>query len=168
ERFAEALTEVFESGLVADGALAKSDAERESIWAIRHDVDWIVGDAFDFDVSLSIADIGDYAATLSAGLGQEIEDVRVITFGHLGDNNLHISVQCDGARTHRADIIEKRVYEALRPYGGAISAEHGIGIEKKAWLPISRSDAEIGLMRTLKKTLDPKCILNPGKVISFE
>ncbi|MDH5346190.1 MAG: FAD-binding oxidoreductase, partial [Gammaproteobacteria bacterium] len=52
ERFAEALTEVFESGLVADGALAKSDAERESIWAIRHDVDWIVGDAFDFDVSL--------------------------------------------------------------------------------------------------------------------
>jgi len=165
EIFAEALGEVFESGLVADGALAKSDAEREAIWAIRHDVDWIVGDAFDFDVSLPIADIGDYAEDLTAGLRREIDDVRVITFGHLGDNNLHISVQCDGARTTRAAIIEDCVYGKLRPFGGAISAEHGIGLEKKAWLPVSRSDAEIRLMRTLKQALDPGNILNPGKVI---
>ena len=165
--FEEALGEMFEAGLVADGVLAKSDAEREEIWAIRHDVDWIVGDAFDFDVSLPIRDIGDYADRITAGLEREIDDVRVIAFGHLGDNNLHISVQCDGARTVRAGMIEKQIYVTLQQYGGAVSAEHGIGIEKRAWLPVSRSPAEIELMKTLKRTLDPLNILNPGKVISM-
>jgi len=168
QAFEEALGGMFEDGLVADGALAKSDAEREAIWAIRHDVDWIVGDAFDFDISLPVREIGRYAEEISAGLVKQIADVRVITFGHLGDNNLHISVQCDGARTTRAHQIETQIYDTLRHYGGAVSAEHGIGIEKRAWLPVTRSAAEIELMKTLKRTLDPLNILNPGKVISLD
>ncbi len=168
DAFEAAVTRMFEAGLVADGALAKSDMEREAIWAIRHDVDWIVGDAFDFDVSLPITDIYEYTEAVSAGIKSEIEDVRVITFGHLGDNNIHLSVQCEGARTTRAATIEKHVYGTLRHYGGAISDEHGVGIEKKDWLSISRSSARIDLMKTLKRSLDPKNILNPGKVISVE
>lgn len=167
EAFESALAAVFESDLVADGAIAKSAAEREAIWAIRHDVEWILGDAMDFDVSLPIEDVFEYTEKMSAGIKADIEDAKVVTFGHLGDNNIHISVQCDGARTDRLECIEKHVYEKLREYRGAISAEHGIGIEKRAWLPVSRSPEEIGLMKTLKRAMDPENILNPGKVIEL-
>jgi FAD/FMN-containing dehydrogenase len=165
--FESALAGMFESDLVEDGAIAKSDAEREAIWAIRHDVEWILGDAMDFDVSLPIDDVYEYTEEMSARIKADIDDVKVVTFGHLGDNNIHISVQCKGARTDRLHAIEKHVYESLKPYRGAISAEHGIGIEKKAWLPVSRSPEEIDLMRTLKRALDPQNILNPGKVIEL-
>jgi len=168
EAFEAALTEMFGSDLVADGAIAKSDAEREAIWAIRHEVEWVVRDAFIFDISLPVADAYEYTETITRDLKAGIPDVRVIIFGHLGDNNIHIGVLCDGARSHRAESIQRNVYEALKPYGGAISAEHGIGIEKKPWLSVSRSETEIELMRTLKRSLDPRNILNPGKVISLE
>ena len=168
EAFETALAEMFDSGLVADGAIAKSEAEREGIWAIRHEVEWVVRDAFIFDISLPVADVCDYTETITGNLVADIPDAQVITFGHLGDNNIHIGVLCDGARTHRAETIQRNIYEALKPYGGAISAEHGIGVEKKPWLSVSRSEAEIELMRTLKRSLDPRNILNPGKVISLE
>ncbi len=91
-----------------------------------------------------------------------------MTFGHLGDNNIHICVLCGKRTPENAGIIERHIYESLRPYGGAVSAEHGIGIEKKDWLPVSRTPAEIELMRTLKRSLDPRNILNPGKVVSID
>ena len=167
EAFESALAEMFESNLVVDGTIAKSDAERESIWAIRHDVEWILGDAMDFDVSLPVEDVFKYTEEMSARIKADIDNVKVVTFGHLGDNNIHISVQCDGARTDRLELIEKHVYETLKPYRGAISAEHGIGMEKRAWLPVSRSTEEIELMKTLKRAMDPQNILNPGKVIEL-
>ena len=87
-------------------------------------------------------------------------------FGHLVYNNIHISALAKDGKTTYAETIEKHVYEALTPFEGAISAEHGIGLEKKPYLAISRTPEEIGLMKTLKKTMDPNNILNPGKVIS--
>ena len=164
--FEEALTVLFDSGLVADGALAKSVTEREAIWAIRHEVEWVVRDAFIFDVSLPVAAVKEYTDKVSTCIQRDLPDARVVCFGHLGDNNIHISVLCDDADDKTGRRIDSHIYENLRPYGGAISAEHGIGIGKKAWLPISRGDAEIELMKTLKRSLDPKNILNPGKVIS--
>ena len=166
--FESALTEMFESELVADGALAKSEAEREAIWAIRHDVEWIIRDALIFDISLPVADFFEYTETITDTIKQDFEDARVITFGHLGDNNLHVSVLCEGARTTHMGTIQQHVYGALEPYGGAVSAEHGIGLEKKPWLAITRNEAEIELMKTLKRSLDPQNILNPGKVISVD
>jgi FAD/FMN-containing dehydrogenase len=168
EAFAATLTEMFENELVADGVLAKSDAEREAIWAIRHDVEWIASNEFNFDVSLPVADVYDYSEKVSAGIKNEISNAKVVTFGHLGDNNIHISVICDGDRESHAGLIERHIYENLQPYGGAISAEHGIGTEKKSWLSISRTPAEIELMKTLKRSLDPENILNPGKVVSLD
>lgn len=90
---------------------------------------------------------------------------KVIVFGHLGDSNLHILV---GPRPWTDDVrhaVEELVYTPLKALGGSISAEHGIGLEKRAWLHISRSPEEIALMRTLKAALDSKGILNPGKVL---
>ena len=119
-------------------------------------------------LSLRIADVGEYVETISKKIKADISDVLIAAFGHLGDNNIHISVMCDGNKSTHAKTIEKHIYESLRPYDGAISAEHGIGLEKKPYLAISRSDEEIALMKTLKRSLDPKNLLNPGKVITLD
>ncbi len=82
----------------------------------------------------------------------------------MGDGNLHVVISPEGLPSDARAAVERIVYAPLEQVGGAISAEHGIGLEKKDWLPISRSAAEIALMRTLKRTMDPKGILNPGRV----
>ncbi len=164
--FASALEDLFASDVVADGVLAKSDRERDAIWAIRHDVEWIVSGAQNFDVSLRVADIGEYVARLERAIAERVPHAHVAAFGHLGDNNLHVSVLADGSGGTRA-AVEEMVYGNLRPFAGAISAEHGIGLEKRAWLPLSRTSNEIETMRLLKRSLDPGNILNPGKVIGL-
>jgi FAD/FMN-containing dehydrogenase len=166
--FEAALALMSESGAAVDGVVAKSAAEREAIWAIRHEVEWVVRDAHVFDVSLPVADVQRYTEQISDDIAACADGARVICFGHLGDNNIHISVLCDDRSAAAADAVESCIYSALAPCRGAVSAEHGIGTAKKRWLPISRSDAEIELMKTLKRSLDPKNILNPGKVISLD
>jgi len=163
----EAMLEVLmEKELLVDGTIAKSDREREEIWAIRHEVEPIISTAHNFDVSLRSADVGQYVGEVEADILKRYPNARVIGFGHLGDNNVHVSVL--GLEWNEATIrgVEDVVYSRLAPFAGAISAEHGIGLEKRAYLPISRTPAEIDLMLKLKSTLDPNNILNPGKVVS--
>jgi FAD/FMN-containing dehydrogenase len=168
EDFEAVLGEMIESDLILDGVIAKSDKEREEIWAIRGEVEWLVKDCSNFDVSLAVADVGQYIDQVMSRIQGDIPDALVAAFGHLGDNNIHVSVLCEGVRTKHAATIEKHVYESLIPYEGAISAEHGIGLEKKPYLSISRSAEEIELMKSLKRSMDPKNILNPGKVVSLD
>jgi len=167
ENFEAVLGEMIESELIVDGVIAKSDKEREEIWAIRGEVEWLVKDCYNFDVSLRIADVGVYVEQVMTRIRSDIPDALIAAFGHLGDNNIHVSVLCEGNKTTHAQTIEKHVYESLLPFKGAISAEHGIGLEKIPWLPISRSAEEIDLMKSLKRLMDPKNILNPGKVVDL-
>ncbi len=167
EDFESVLSEMIESDLIADGVIAKSAKERDAIWAIRGEVEWLVNDCYNFDVSLPVADVGEYIDQVKSSIRADLPDAVVAAFGHLGDNNIHIAVLCAGVRTTHASKVEKHVYESLIPYQGAISAEHGIGLEKKPYLAISRSPEEIELMKSLKRSMDPKNILNPGKVISL-
>ena len=162
------MSKLFEGELALDGVIAKSDKERHSIWAIRGEVEWLVTDAFNFDVSLRSADVGEYVGAVTDKIVKDVPDVLVAAFGHLGDNNIHISVLADGCKTTYSEVIEKHVYESLIPFDGAISAEHGIGLEKKHYLSISRTAEEIELMKSLKKLMDPRNILNRGKVISLD
>jgi FAD/FMN-containing dehydrogenase len=92
----------------------------------------------------------------------------LIVFGHLGDGNLHVIVGSHDGTPETRRLVEGIVYDPLRDIGGSVSAEHGIGLEKRPYLGWSRSPAEIALMATLKRTLDPKNILNPGKVLEPE
>ena len=119
-----------------------------------------------FDVSLPIRDMDRYVAELREAAEAEFgETLKLVVFGHIGDGNLHILM---GAQPFTGDTkhrIEELVYTPLAALGGSVSAEHGIGIEKRDWLTISRSAEEIALMKTLKAALDPKGILNPGKVL---
>jgi len=166
EAFALAMTTLFSGNHVADGVVAKSDSERSAIWAIRHDVEWIVSGARNFDVSLRVADAAAYVDAVSGAIGERLPQAHVAAFGHLGDNNIHLSVVSNDDSELDVACIEEQVYRQLQPYRGAISAEHGIGLEKRAWLAHSRSAEEIDAMRQLKRALDPRGILNPGKVLS--
>jgi FAD/FMN-containing dehydrogenase len=166
EQFEATLEAMISDETIVDGVIAKSAKERDAIWKIRGEVEWLVRDCYNFDVSLRIADVGDYVVTVEKQIAADIKGALVAAFGHLGDNNIHISVLCDGNKTRHARTIERHIYESLKPYRGAISAEHGIGLEKMPYLHICRNEQEISLMKTLKRSLDPKNLLNPGKVIS--
>ena len=91
-------------------------------------------------------------------------ELRWVTFGHLGDGNLHLAIALGSDDPAVKHAVEKIVYGELSGIGGSISAEHGIGLDKRAWLECSRSPQEIALMKALKRALDPNNILNPGKI----
>ncbi len=166
-RFEAALEQAAEDGLVADAVIAKSQSERAALWALRDDVLQTVrwGLPYVFDVSLPVADMQAYVDGVKAALREIWPQVRAFVFGHMGDGNLHVVISPDGLPADARADIERIVYAPLERIGGSISAEHGIGLEKKPWLTVSRSAAEIALMRTLKRVMDPKGILNPGRVV---
>jgi FAD/FMN-containing dehydrogenase len=168
-RFGSAMEELFTSGLVDDAVLAKSHSERESIWEIRDDVDVLLAlyPVFTFDISVPLRQMESYVTEIQSQFKQAWPEQRNFVFGHLGDGNIHVIVAMGSDSADARAEVEGIVYGALRGRGGVISAEHGIGLEKKAHLDISRTPEEIALMQTLKKALDPKNILNPGKVISI-
>ena len=165
-RFEEALGEAIEAGLVADAVIASSEAQRESLWALRDDIEQFfrLGMPVGFDISLPVTEMEDYVAEVLARLEREWPAYRRFVFGHLGDGNLHVIAAGPPSRGAKLGI-ERCVYEPLAARQGSVSAEHGIGLEKQPWLTLSRSPAELDLMRRLKAALDPKNILNPGRVL---
>jgi FAD/FMN-containing dehydrogenase len=167
DRFEAVLSAAMEEGGVVDAVLAKSGSERNALWAIRDNIEamGVLGPVFYFDISLPIDEVEAYLVEAEENLRAQWPNMRHAVFGHLGDGNIHI-IACidtdDAEERYRFDDI---LYQGLKSRGGSISAEHGIGEEKKPFLHYSRSEEEIALMKTLKLALDPKGILNPGKVI---
>ena len=164
ERFQRLLEQGMESGDIVDAVLPKSDAERRSLWNVREEFDLALP-AYLYDVSLPIRNMETYVARLGERLAAWREDAECEVFGHIADGNLHIFVRPydDGAHHATSDGI---VYGCLEGLEGSISAEHGIGIDKRSWLGLSRTASELGLMRELKRLIDPKNLLNPGKVVN--
>jgi FAD/FMN-containing dehydrogenase len=167
ELFQDSLEKALVSGLIADACPAQSQQEYEWFWKIREQVDHVFTvhqPVFIFDVSLPISTMEGYIEEIKRDLQKIWPAVKVFTFGHMGDGNLHVYVTCgenDATTRHR---VEEMVFEPLTKIGGSITAEHGVGLEKKAWLHLSRNSAELALMKTLKAALDPHGILNRGKV----
>ncbi len=164
-RFEQGLATAGEEGHFADAAIATTQSQRDAIWALRDDVGRLfgLGHPFVFDVSLPVAEMEGYVAEVHRALGERLPEQRCFTFGHLGDGNLHFVI-VGSAGPEARGTVEEVVYRPLAARQGSVSAEHGIGIEKRAWLPLSRSVEEIALMRRLKQALDPRGILNPGRV----
>ena len=155
-----------EEGLIADALIARSTREVREIWSVRegHPIE-ALPNLLNFDVSLPIGRIGDYAEACTAALLKRWPAAHVSFYGHVGDSNVHICVSANygpGEDMHNVDDI---VYGVLGDYHGSISAEHGIGTLKRPYLRLSRNSAELALMQDLKQALDPRGILNPGKVI---
>lgn len=166
DRFEQLLADCIEQEIASDAVLAKSRDESNRMWALRDDVGLIInkGPTFVFDVSLRISDMEAYVAELRELTLQKWPHASITVFGHMGDGNLHIIVGVGSKDAKRE--VEEIVYGALRPRGGSISAEHGIGLQKLHYLPWSRSEPELAVMRTLKAAFDPRNTLNPGKVLA--
>ena len=162
-RFEAMLEAEMEAGRIVDAVMPKSDTERAALWTIREEFNAVLP-AYLYDVSLPMRFMSEYAGRLEAALAEWRSEGEALIFGHIADGNLHIFVRPweDGRNHTKSDEI---VYGCLDGLSGSISAEHGIGIEKRAWLGKTRSAEEIELMRSLKKLLDPNDILNPGKLL---
>lgn len=169
ELFEVVLADAADKGLFDDAIIARSEKDREAIWGIREDLEHIVHDFqpfYAFDVSLPVGEMEGYMGEVTQRLKGIWPDGGIAFLGHVGDGNLHIAIGAGGAEDR--EQVESCVYEPLRPIGGSVSAEHGIGLEKKPWLPITRTALERSLMLDIKQMLDPNGILNPGKIFSKE
>ena len=173
EADADALVEVLaaadESGLLAGAVVATSKAQSAAMWALRDDVAQMRrdGPVAAYDVSLSLDSMEGYVTDVERELRALPAGHAGYFFGHLADGNLHIVVRLQEPSEH--DEVDRIVYGALgERKHSSVSAEHGIGLEKKAQLSKSRNSAELSLMRTLKRALDPRGILNPGKIFDLD
>lgn len=166
-RFDAVLMQALEDGLIVDAVIPKSDTETRAVWDIREDFEAILEPepVYLYDVSLPIRDMDRYVNEVKANVRSRWPDGQCYTIGHVADGNLHFFV-APHAEGDLHDASDECVYAPLETIGGSVSAEHGIGLEKLAWLPHSRTAEEIALMQTLKRSLDPRNILNPGRVIA--
>ena len=168
-----ALQDLLEAAMQADelvdAAIAQSGKQADEFWRIRDSVSefpLVFAPYASFDVSLPIDRIGDFVRQLKQSLPEAVPHADALYFGHIGDSNLHIVVHVPGTRqSFPKQKIDETVYGWVREFQGSVSAEHGIGTRKKQWLGHSREPAEVDLMKTIKRALDPKGILNRGKVI---
>ncbi len=157
-------------GLIVDAVIAQSRQQRADLWAIRDDIVALtqgMAPAILFDISLSIPLLDEYVVEVTQRLQQRWSEARLIAFGHVGDGNIHLVVSMGSRQPQDVHAVETIVYETLGKMGGVISAEHGIGLEKREFLKYSRSKDEINMMKTLKHALDPSGILNPGKIFEM-
>ena len=161
------LATALEEGLITNAVFAFTESDLQWFWRIREDVHLLFGACqYDqqFDISLPIPTVGKYVDTTIKQL-MAIPEVHVVfTLGHVADGNIHFAVGKTTQEGRVKELINRVVYQPLQALGGSVSAEHGIGIDKKAYLPISRSTEEIALMRLMKNSMDPKNILNRGKL----
>jgi len=166
--FESVVLDCIDKGVIDDAVIGKDDKEQVNIWGIREDVAVLADERdFDqqFDISIPVALIGNVIDKISKELN-DCEGVKTIyPFGHVADGNIHFIIGKDTDDDDLKSKINDIIYNNTNLVDGSISAEHGIGLDKKKYLIKSRSEDEIDLMRLIKKSIDPKNILNPGRVI---
>ena len=165
-KFEAVIGKALEDGVADDAVIAQSGKDSQAIWAIRDapgDFQTVFWPQFSYDVSFPIGDLGGFVDDCRSRLQARWPDIHALFFGHVADSNIHISVKLDPGMTHRA--LDEVIYECTRKWSGSVSAEHGIGTEKRDFLAYSRTPAEIALMGVVKRALDPAGLLNPGKVL---
>ncbi len=172
--FERVLEQALMSEHITDAVIAQSERERQNIWHIREHIDTALqhNPVFVYDISLPIAAMQEYVTDIQSRLASRWPQVILYVYGHLADGNLHVLVAPPTDDTLSAaeqqawhSTSNDIVYQPLQAMGGSVSAEHGIGLTKKPYLRLSRTAEEILLMQTLKRSLDPNNILNPGKII---
>src|SRR5258705_11356383 len=169
----DALAAGAEAGLVADAAVAGSLSQRQRLLRLREllpELQKPEGGSIKHDVSVPLAHVPEFLAEADAAVEALVPGARPVPFGHLGDGNIHYNITQPVGADRAAYLarwtdVNAAVHAVVKKYGGSISAEHGIGVMKRKLLPEVKDPVALDLMRTLKRTLDPKGILNPGKVL---
>ena len=178
EQHATALLEAvaaqaFDQGVALDAAVANSLAQSAALWALRErisEAQAAEGKNIKHDIALPISRIGDFIAATDAELQQAFPGCRMVTFGHLGDGNLHYNVsapagEIDEAFLRRQAAVNLIVHDSVHRHGGSISAEHGLGALKRDDIRRYKSGTEMDMMMAIKRALDPLYLMNPGKVL---
>lgn len=171
--FATALGAAIEDGQALDAVLAKNSNEADNLWRVRHAIpesQGAEGVSLKHDIAVPIGRIEEFMTRAREVVIGIVPDARIVAFGHVGDGNLHYNisqpVDADAEAFRKiGEQASQLVYRLVNEMGGSFSAEHGVGVLKKSHLQQFRSGTELELMRTLKRALDPKNTLNPGKVI---
>jgi FAD/FMN-containing dehydrogenase len=166
-----AFEQALEQGWVVDGVIAQSEAQAAALWRLREGITESLAPRRPYknDISVRIGAVPAFLHEMQALLAKEYPQFEVVWFGHIGDGNLHINVlKPDGldepAFIAQCEHVTKLLAATLQRHGGSISAEHGIGLVKRAYLASTRSVAEIALMRGVRQVFDPLALLNPGKL----
>lgn len=167
QRFNNMMESGFNAGTLSDAVIPQSESERLALWEIRENFESVLKKepCFLYDVSLPIADMEQYVQKVDARLNGLWSGTEVYALGHIADGNVHFFIHPHGKGDSLHQQVDEVVYGELQQYQGSISAEHGIGKEKMRWLSQSRTQEEIAVMRLVKQALDPKNILNPGRVL---
>lgn len=168
-----ALEAGMEKGLLSDGVVAQSLAERTLLWKMREQMSEVQsreGGSIKHDVSVPVAAVPRLIEEGSAAARSVVPGIRPVPFGHMGDGNIHFNFsQPEGADKAEfmagAGPVHDAVYEVVLRLGGSISAEHGIGQLKAGLLRQTKDPVALDMMRAIKRALDPNNILNPGKVL---
>jgi len=173
ESMEQILAEGLEKGLLLDATICESVEQAKAFWKIREqfgEVQGREGGSIKHDVSVPVAKIPAFIEEGNAAAVKLIPGCRPLPFGHVGDGNIHYNISQPvgadkAAFLKRWDDMNEVIYKIVLKYGGSVSAEHGVGIVKRDYLPKIKDPVAYELMKTLKRTLDPKGILNPGKVL---
>ena len=173
-QFEGLLEEALERGAIDDAAVAESLSQSQAMWHLRESIPLAQSEEglnIKHDIALPVSRIPDFVERCDALLGERFPGSRLVDFGHLGDGNLHYNLQApegvtpaDFLREHEAAVNEL-VYDQVTAHGGSISAEHGIGQLKREELAQRKSPVAMQLMRQIKQALDPRGLLNPGRVV---
>jgi len=171
--FEDGLADAITAELVSDAVVASSAAQAQALWKLREGISESQkreGASIKHDISVPVAAIPDFLAKAVPAVLAIAPGARPVSFGHLGDGNLHFNFNSpkagdDPAFLARWDEIQQTVHDVVKEFSGSISAEHGIGTMKVGQLPRYKSHEELDAMRALKKAFDPKNILNPGKTV---
>jgi FAD/FMN-containing dehydrogenase len=174
ERFEGLLGQALERGTIGDAAIAESVAQSHTMWHLRESIPLAQAEEglnIKHDIALPVSRIPAFCEATQGALERAVAGVRLVNFGHLGDGNLHYNVQApagvDAAvfLAEREHEINNIVYDAVAAHGGSISAEHGIGVLKRDELVQYKDATALALMRAVKQALDPRGLMNPGRVL---
>ena len=169
-----ALEAAAEDGIVNDAVLATSEAQTAALWALRENVSEaqkIEGISIKHDIAVPVSCIAEFIARADAALRAAFPEVRIICFGHIGDGNLHYNQSRSDAQSNdefiaQTGAVNRIVHDLVHGLGGSISAEHGLGQLKREEVLRYKSQTEMDLMRAVKQALDPRGLMNPGKLLS--
>ena len=169
----ETLAAGVEEGLVEDAMLASSEGQRRELWKMREEITEAQRPeriSVKHDISVPVSQVPAFIERADAALSKRFPGIRIVAFGHVGDGNIHYNTsnpdpEATGERMASSPEVNRIVYDVVASLQGSISAEHGLGQLKREEIRHYKGEVELGLMRAIKATLDPRGIMNPGKVL---
>jgi FAD/FMN-containing dehydrogenase len=175
ERLESILAQALEQGLASDAVVAQNEQQAASFWKLRESIVWAQrpeGASLKHDIAVPVAAVPAFLAQALPLVARLVPGIRPVPFGHVGDGNLHFNLtkpegMADAAFLAAGERVHQAVHDLVRGLGGSISAEHGIGRIKVAENARTKPPLDIALQRAIKRALDPRNLMNPGKVVAL-